>query len=89
MDFRKEIETAINRHSMENGSNTPDFILAQYLADCLRAFDHAVLHREKWYGRAMKCECPENAGCSRPCDREYQNDVQAAAGGMTQTPVEG
>jgi len=24
--FRCEVESAINRHSMENGSNTPDFI---------------------------------------------------------------
>jgi len=36
-DFRLEIEQAINRNSKENGSDTPDFILAQYLIDCLAA----------------------------------------------------
>jgi hypothetical protein len=50
-DLRKDIEDAINRNSAENGSDTPDFILAQYLTDCLAAFDSAVSLREKWYGR--------------------------------------
>ncbi len=49
--FLKAIETAINTHSMENGSNTPDFILASYLVGCLGAFEEAVAHREAWYGR--------------------------------------
>jgi len=34
---------------MENASDTPDFILAQYLSDCLAAFDKAVRERERWY----------------------------------------
>lgn len=48
--FRREVESAINRHSMENGSNTPDFILANYLQNCLSAFDIAVKQRDNWYG---------------------------------------
>lgn len=51
MTFRKELETVINRYSQENGSNTPDFILADYLTNCLLAFDSAVNARERWYGR--------------------------------------
>lgn len=50
-DLRDEIETAINRHSAENGSNTPDFILANFLVQSLAAFDLAVCRREDWYGR--------------------------------------
>ena len=49
--LRKDIEQAINKHSIENGSDTPDFILAEYLTDCLRMFDKAVNKREEWYGR--------------------------------------
>ena len=37
--LRKEIEQAINKYSLENGSDTPDFILAEYLTDCLRMFE--------------------------------------------------
>ena len=48
--FRKELQSAINRNSMENGSNTPDFILADFLVGCLDAFDKAVAQRSGWYG---------------------------------------
>lgn len=48
--FRKAIEESINKYSMENGSDTPDFILAQYLESCLKAFDLATLQRREWYG---------------------------------------
>ena len=51
--LRKDIEHAINHHSMENGSDTPDFILAGFLTDCLTAFDTALQAREKWYGREV------------------------------------
>lgn len=49
--LRKEIEIALNKHSAENGSNTPDFILATYLTGCLASFNAAVAARESWYGR--------------------------------------
>ncbi len=49
--FRSELETLINSNSIENGSNTPDFILATFLTNCLLAFDTAVKHREKWYSK--------------------------------------
>lgn len=39
MPLEEEIREAINRNSFENGSNTPDFILATYLIDCLAAFE--------------------------------------------------
>jgi hypothetical protein len=50
-DFTKELSSLINRHSKENGSNTPDFILAHYLNKCLDTFDLITKRREKWYGR--------------------------------------
>ena len=49
--FAKELETLLNRYNQEHGSNTPDFILAAYLMDCLLAWNQAVRHREQWYGR--------------------------------------
>ena len=49
-DFRRDIETAINRSSMENGSATPDYILARYLEASLAAFDLAVRDRDEWHG---------------------------------------
>lgn len=49
--LRVEIEAAISRTEAEHGSNTPDFVLAEFLTSCLRAFDSAVRARETWYGR--------------------------------------
>ena len=54
--FARELEGAINRHCVENGSNTPDFILTHYLLDCLASWERAVKAREQWYGRKAEAE---------------------------------
>ncbi len=51
--FRNELRDLINIYSMENGSDTPDFILAEFLSDSLKAFDNAVFNREKRCGRKI------------------------------------
>lgn len=51
VEFRQDLQALINRHSMESGSDTPDFILAEYLADCLATFDKAASRRERWWGQ--------------------------------------
>lgn len=48
-EFERELAHLINRHSAENLSNTPDFILAKYLMHCLHAFNAAAMARDKWY----------------------------------------
>jgi len=47
--FRKELQNLINRNSLENGSDTPDFVLAEYLTDCLKIFDKATRARKKFW----------------------------------------
>lgn len=49
--FREQLRQLINRNSQENGSDTPDHILGDYLARALESFDTAVSEREAWYGR--------------------------------------
>lgn len=61
MTLREDIQTAINRNSAENTSDTPDFILAQYIESCLAAFDAAVQQRENWYGRDPR---PTETACA-------------------------
>ncbi|QXV74222.1 hypothetical protein [Rhizobium phage RHEph12] len=51
-NFRDQIELLINMHSMENGSNTPDFILAHFLTEQLRLFDSVVTARASHRGEA-------------------------------------
>ena len=50
-EFETELRQLINKYSMENQSNTPDYILAEYLLRCLVAFEVATQQREGWYGR--------------------------------------
>lgn len=50
MEFEKELESLINRCCLENASDTPDFILMEYLVHCLNAFNTGITARDKWYG---------------------------------------
>ena len=47
--FRKELVALLNKHSVENGSDTPDFMLADFLVDCLVAWNRQTRQRDKWY----------------------------------------
>lgn len=47
--FRSELVDLINRYSLENNSDTPDFILADYLIDCLEVFNAYTNRRATWY----------------------------------------
>lgn len=53
MTLRSDIEKLLNRYSAENGSDTPDYVLAVFLMRCLDAFDKGVRAREQWYGRPI------------------------------------
>lgn len=53
-EVERDISSALNRNSSENGSNTPDWILAEFLAGCLAAYDLAVTKRDSWYGVALR-----------------------------------
>ncbi len=55
MTFLKEITDIINKYSMETESNTPDFVLAGYLDNCLEIFNLAVEARDKFYGEDHTC----------------------------------
>lgn len=52
--FRIQLAALLNMHSKENGSDTPDHILAVYLLGCIGVFDAAVNARDKWHGREKK-----------------------------------
>lgn len=49
--FQRKLAALINELSLENLSNTPDFILAEHLTDCLYQHARIINKRENWYGR--------------------------------------
>ena len=70
MSLRSDIETAINRNSAENGSDTPDHILARFLEASLAAFDLAVRDRDGWHGfKTWPALDERTIGTTTPADR--------------------
>jgi hypothetical protein len=47
--FMQELQELINRHSMDNESNTPDFLLAEYLMGCLSIYASTLARRDAWF----------------------------------------
>lgn len=76
MTLRKKLEEAINSVSAESGSNTPDFVLADFLISCLVAYDCATIRRDEWYG--LKPEIDQVLSCARP--PQYEKRTAAADG---------
>lgn len=75
-NVEREIAAVLNRHCMENASNTPDWILAQYLRACLLAFDTAVQQRETWYGRAGQPSLPNGECDATPAGRAQKESTK-------------
>lgn len=48
-EFRNELKHLLNKYSVENASDTPDFILADYLISCLNSYNEVIKTRTRWY----------------------------------------
>lgn len=58
MCLEKELSSLLNKYSAESDSNTPDFILAQFMLGCLQSFNTAIQQRETFYGRDARPSNP-------------------------------
>ena len=48
--FEKELISLISRYSQENVSETPDFVLAEYIMGCMKVYEQTVKRRDEWFG---------------------------------------
>lgn len=48
--FKEELTALLNRFSKELPSNTPDYVLAEYLVGCLDLYNNTVYARHKSKG---------------------------------------
>ena len=48
--FTEKLAELINRYSLENNSNTPDFLLAEYMIRSLSTFSSIIRKRDTWHG---------------------------------------
>jgi len=53
--FEKELEALINRHSIENEADMPDFLLAKMICDMVRAMGPSIKRTLDWYGVDSVC----------------------------------
>lgn len=51
--FELDLAKLINSYSREGESNTPDFLLASYMRQCLDAFNNITKARDAWYDVAL------------------------------------
>lgn len=49
--FEHDLAALINRYSLENQSDSPDFVIAEFMCASLAAFNAGVRERERFYGR--------------------------------------
>lgn len=54
--FRKELAALINKYSLENISDTPGFLVANYLVSCLETYAAIVKRRDAWLGHPLSFE---------------------------------
>lgn len=69
--FEEQLRELINRESLENKSDTPDWILSAYLMACLDAFNRGVNLRDGWRGENVD-QMPETVhDCPCGCGGQY------------------
>lgn len=52
-----KLKGLINEECRENDSNTPDYLLAEFMMNCLDAFELISNKREVWYGVELEPGC--------------------------------
>ena len=53
-EFEIELSKLVNRFSLEGGSDTPDFIVAESMALAMDVVHRAIQERDEWYGIALQ-----------------------------------
>lgn len=48
--LEEELRAILNRASRENKSDTPDFILSNFMMKCLETYEQTVKERDQWFG---------------------------------------
>ena len=71
-DFKKELESLINKHSIENIADVPDFILAEMVCSFIKSIGPHVKKTLDWHGCDSIChpaqEHANGADCEKPCE---------------------
>lgn len=50
----EEFRSVVNRSSIDAALNTPDYILADYLVECLKMYEKTTSDRDAWWGLKLE-----------------------------------
>lgn len=75
--FESELKSLINRFSKEGGSDTPDFILCEFLINALNIFDIATNERRNWH--TIQTVDKLRQGCPKPDALKSKEERKAEA----------
>lgn len=70
-EFKKELEKLINRHSIENDCDIPDFILAEMICNIIVESGKSFKKALDWHDCDSICH-PNSANCVIPVQEERQ-----------------
>lgn len=68
--IRDELTALLNRHSKENASGTPDYILAEMLLGVLDVYDETIKKRAEWRGENVELPALNKNGVTSKDDYE-------------------
>jgi len=51
--LKKDLTSLLNNHSLESRSDTPDYMLADFMLGCLNVYENTIERRERWFGRKL------------------------------------
>jgi len=60
-EFQKELTELINKHSVENDVDMPDFMLAELLVNQIRVIGYAMKANLDWHGCDSICHPKPNS----------------------------
>ena len=60
-EFKKELEALINKHSIENVVDMPDFILAEMVCNMIDAMGGSLKQNLDWHGCDSVCHPAPNS----------------------------
>jgi len=59
MEFKKELTDLINKFSLDNKCNTPDYILCDYIVNCIETF-YTTIDKRDSYSKMKESHFVEN-----------------------------
>ena len=55
-DLKRQLSVIMNTHGIDNECSTPDYILAEYLIDCLKSYKKIHDDNRIWHGLSIEEE---------------------------------